>query len=797
MKWRLLAVSLVAVAGCAQTAAELGSQLRALTLDPEECYRVHELNLSREDLRFYFTDGYLIFSRPVAGRIVSAVFSADNEGGDAEVLVLPPNHGERASLANFVQSPNLSEHFRAALLLFTDGSGEELRSLIHAGEVRKSKDRGLLLADSWKSVVQNLAGSFQVRLVRDLLGTAARQEGVFFAAVTGERYGNFDLIYDPTAAEQITIGQVTFRQERAYFDTWSGFQARSFRSGQRKPIEPPFRMSNFRIEVTIDADLKVSAVTRAKLTPRGTGQRAAMLEISRRMAISGATIDGEKAEVFERESMRADLLRHDQNHGLLIVAPKPLEAGRDYELEIRHSGEVITDAGNGVYFVGARGGWYPRIASGYSSFDLTFRYPKALNLVATGEVVEERTEAEQRLTHVRSGVPIRLAGFNLGRFEKAVVRRGGYSVEIVANKFLERALERSRELPLIPARPPSRRMPEILMPSAPPPLVVRSNRLERMAAEIAEAFEFMAGSLGPPPLRRLTGSPIPGSFGQGYPGLLFLSTLYYLDPEERPATVRRSPDLTLFLDLLGPHETAHQWWGNAISPASYHDDWLMEAFANYMAMLYLEKKRGTRFVDSVLDFYRRHLLEKTRDGRTLESIGPITWGTRLETSASPDAWRVITYEKGSWILHMLRRRMGDERFQALLGELVRKFRLQPFSTEALRQEAKAFLPAKSPDASLEGFFDAWIYGTGIPSLQLECTIRRRAGAFQVSGSVTQSEVNEDFSTLVPIEIQFARGKSVTHWIQTASEPVKFSIPVRQQPIRVVMDPRNGVLAVKK
>ncbi len=793
----MLAVGVFAVAAWGQTAAEVGRQLREVTLDPGQCYRVRELSLPHEDLKLYLTDGYLIFSRPVAGRIVSAVFSGDNEGGDAEVLVMPPNPGERMSLAKFIKSPNLNEHFRAALMLFTDNSGEELRRQIEAGGMETSKDRGLLLADNWSPVVQNLAESFQVRLVRDLLSNGLRREGVFFAAVTGQRYGNFDLVYDPAAAEQITVGQVSYRQDRAFFDTWTGFAARSFRTGQRQPAVPPIRLTDFRIEVTIHPDLGLDAVTRFKLNARATGQRAVFLDISRRMKVTAATIDGEPAEIFERESMRADLLRHDKNHALLLVAAKPIEPGRLYEVELRHQGGVIADAGNGVYFVGARGGWYPRIGFDPATFDMRFRYPKALNLVATGDVVEEHTEGDQRVTHVRSGVPIRLAGFNLGRFEKAETRRGGYTVEVDSNRFLERALEHSHEVPMIPARPPSRRMPQILTPSVPLPVSIRNSRLEDMAAEIAEALDFMAGRLGPPPLKRLTASPIPGSFGQGYPGLLYLSTLYYLDPGERPLAVRRSPDVTLFLDLLAPHETAHQWWGNVLSTASYHDEWLMEAFANYMALLYLEKKRGPRFVDGALDLYRRHLLGKTTEGRTVESIGPITWGTRLETSAAPDAWRIITYEKGSWILHMLRRKLGDAGFQALLAALVRKFQVEPLTTEALRQEAKAHLPPKSPDPGLEDFFDAWVYGTGIPVLKLNCTIQRKPGTYQVAGSLTQSEVGEDFSTLVPIEIQFSRAKPITHWLHTGAQPVKFRIPVRQQPIRVVMDPKNAVLAVKQ
>jgi hypothetical protein len=71
---------------------------------------VRDLALPKDEARIFFTDGYLIFAKPVAGVRMSAVFTADVEGGDAEVLVLPPNRGERRSLASYTGSPNLDEH---------------------------------------------------------------------------------------------------------------------------------------------------------------------------------------------------------------------------------------------------------------------------------------------------------------------------------------------------------------------------------------------------------------------------------------------------------------------------------------------------------------------------------------------------------------------------------------------------------------------------------------------------------------------------------------------------------------
>jgi len=137
------------------------------------------------------------------------------------------------------------------------------------------------------------------------------------------------------------------------------------------------------------------------------------------------------------------------------------------------------------------------------------------------------------------------------------------------------------------------------------------------------------------------------------------------------------------------------------------------ALANYSALLLLEKRKGTHAVEVVLEDYRNHLLVRSENGHTLESAGPITWGIRLQSSLAPGAWRAVTYEKGTWIIHMLRRRLGDEKFLELLHEVCTRYRFKPLSTAQFREMAEKYMPPKSPDASLRGFFENWVYGTGV------------------------------------------------------------------------------------
>src|SRR5271166_64527 len=127
--WVALAIAghLPLAAVAAGTAADIARAIRENTFDRDECYRVRDVTLVREDIRLYFNEGHLIFSKPVAGRRIAAVFTTDVEAGDGEIILLPPDRAERRSLAGYIDSPNLDEHFRTALLLFTGDEYDQIK----------------------------------------------------------------------------------------------------------------------------------------------------------------------------------------------------------------------------------------------------------------------------------------------------------------------------------------------------------------------------------------------------------------------------------------------------------------------------------------------------------------------------------------------------------------------------------------------------------------------------------------------------------------------------------------------
>jgi len=789
----LAAAAFAALAG-GPSGAQVARAIHQSQLDPDECYRVRELNFSKEDLRFYLTEGYLIFTKPVHGRRISAIFSADVEGGDAEVLVMPPHRSERRSLAAFTESPNLDEHFHTALFILPEAIAADLLERARA-QGRKSAEMGALMADQSTAVARNIASGFEMRLVQDLL-SPNHENTFFFATLAGRKLGNFDIVFDPFAREQILVGQFTSKSGRLTFDTWTSFEAKSIGRGIRKRAVEPYTMTDFHIDADISPTLQLSAVTRAKLTPESPGWRSFVMLVSEKVRVSDVKVDGVAAEVLGRDSIRENAMRTSSaNEAFLVITPEPLQPGAPHDIEFHEDGDVIVPAGNNVYFVSSRGNWYPRTGIGFTGYDLTFRYPKNLTLVATGEVIEDQVDGNVRRTHRRVTSPVRLAGFNLGDYERTRIARDGYVVEVYGNRKLEPVLQPKPQPVLPPPERRARRTPADLIPALPLPSPNPASHLAPLANEIVASFEAMVAEFGPPPLKTLTVAPIPANFGQGFPGLVYLPTLAYLKPDERPASLRERPLRTFFSDLLPAHEVAHQWWGNLVTPAGYQDEWLMEALASYTSLSLYERRKGSKALDQVLDDYEQHLLARSEDGERIESMGPITWGTRLQSSRSSAAWRVIVYEKGSWIMHMLRKRMGDERFFQMLKEACRRYSFKEMSTEDFRRLAQEFMPKESGPESLESFFESWVYGTGIPTLNLSSSVKGKAPAARLTVTVTQKDVDEEFTADVPVVLQFARETPVTRWIRTSNEPTSFTIPVKQAPLKVAIG--TGVLAVRK
>ena len=146
-----------------------------------------------------------------------------------------------------------------------------------------------------------------------------------------------------------------------------------------------------------------------------------------------------------------------------------------------------------------------------------------------------------------------------------------------------------------------------------------------------------------------------------------------------------------------------------------------------------------------------------KDGLLIDDFGPVTFDQRLLNNFGLRPWHDILYEKGTWIFHMLRQRMGDAAFHDFQLAVLKEFADRPLSNEELRLQAARFLPAGQPDRPLTAFFDTWVYGTGIPALAVK------------SGNLVLSGVPDSFSVDVPLA---CRSESAKPWLRTSEGAAK-------------------------
>ncbi|MDA3859963.1 MAG: M1 family metallopeptidase [Melioribacteraceae bacterium] len=147
------------------------------------------------------------------------------------------------------------------------------------------------------------------------------------------------------------------------------------------------------------------------------------------------------------------------------------------------------------------------------------------------------------------------------------------------------------------------------------------------------------------------------------------------------------------------HEVAHHWWGNSVTLKNWNNIWLNEGFATYAEPLYFEKTRGQKALISTMYSFKQRI--NFRDNQTLYNPGT-------------DIFSSTIYNKGAWVLHMLRKEIGDSLFFSGLKNYYNKFKYSNASTEDLKQVFE-----KTSNKKLNKFFAQWVYeGTGFMELDI-------------------------------------------------------------------------------
>jgi hypothetical protein len=784
---------------------ELYDAINALRVDPAAVYHLapaNRIELRRGDAVLSLEEGTLAFFSPLDGRVTGAVFV-----GRGHALAIPRDPVEKQQMGHFLGAPVLDQEFFSGYLRFTDGTADELLRQFQSANLGPKTDSSV--SAQWESALALLNPLHSLRVLFDLL--SPNPKPFFYASLEGVATGPFDVILDSQRDEPLVLGQYHKAGGETYYDVWT-----SHRVPNLQLPAAAFRALHYAIETSILPDNSLDATTSVRLRAESGAERILVLQLSRALAVDKVTGEQNSSLVFfQNEGMSFQERSTRGNNYLYVVLPEAPARNWEFTLRFHYRGNVIQDAGNGVLFVGARENWYPHLgnAADFAAYDLSMRWPRKLRLIATGAKLEEHEEGDFRAGHWKSENLLSVAGFNLGDYASASFASGSRTIDVYANRKLEKNLQNrvassDSEAIAVPADPFRSASTGHAM-SLPLPTPSPADALKQLGKEIDSSIRFYETFSGPFPGHNLSVSQIPGAFGQGWPGLLYVSTFSFLSPEAQQRAGLSTTGQEHFTELVPYHEVAHQWWGNVVGWSSYRDQWINEAIANYLALLFADTKKNPDHTLHVwLARYRQQLVEKSpgASGPAAEIGAPIL-GSRLDSSKSPEAYEQIIYSKGAWMIHMLRemlRQPGaknpDARFSALLQTLVMKYAYRALSTEDLQHELEAVMtPAMDLEGgrSMEWFFAEWVRGTGIPHYRVEFSAHQTEKGYLVKGKVYQTGVPGSFIASVPLYAGGAGHNSFLGTVVAAGPETSFHFVSQTSPRKILVDPQMTLLCTSE
>jgi aminopeptidase N len=285
--------------------------------------------------------------------------------------------------------------------------------------------------------------------------------------------------------------------------------------------------------------------------------------------------------------------------------------------------------------------------------------------------------------------------------------------------------------------------------------------------EADSVLTYFARTFGPYPYAKLAHLQSSTRFG----GMENASAIFYSDRAFRTNGVGYG---------LLAHETAHQWFGDAVTEREWSHAWLSEGFATYLAALYTHKSRGDSAFRAEMNRTRATVL-----GAAVVGNRPVI--DTIETSLMA-LLNANSYQKGGWVLHMLREEIGDSAFFQGVRTYQARHRHGTAMTDDLRVAVEAYARR-----DLKPFFDQWLTRPGYP--EIETVSKFEAGKLTLT--VTQSGKYGNFAFPLTVEYTGTDGAPRRARLQVGAQRVSeltVATGLRAAPVRLRVDPDVALLA---
>lgn len=279
-----------------------------------------------------------------------------------------------------------------------------------------------------------------------------------------------------------------------------------------------------------------------------------------------------------------------------------------------------------------------------------------------------------------------------------------------------------------------------------------------------DILAFFIREIGPYGYRKLANVQSKTIFG----GLENANTIFYA--ENTVTGTRKSEDLMA-------HEVSHQWFGNMATEKSFAHLWLSEGFATFMTVYYMESRYGKDTAIKMLQEDREQVILFARKN-----------SNRPVVDNDPDYLQLLnanSYQKGGWVLHMLRQQLGHDVFM----KAIRKYYADYAGKNADTRDLQHVFEQVS-GKPLQAFFDQWLYRPGIPQVDVKWTYTAKTKKVELTVAQLTSK---PFEFPLKVAIVCCDGKKQTHTLQVSktSETFSFSVPDKVNSIQ--LDPDTSLL----
>ncbi len=433
------------------------------------------------------------------------------------------------------------------------------------------------------------------------------------------------------------------------------------------------------------------------------------------------------------------------NHRLHLVLPPLSQAGQEFTLTIRYRGTPAAGLRIGNTMHGDRAffgenwpnlirNWLPTIDHPYdkATGEFIVTAPNHYQVVANGLLIEELDLPNNlRRTHWKQSVPIAswLHTMAVARFSSHFA--GTIDGIPIQTWVFPQDRDAGRQL---------------------------------FEDQSRRAMRFFSSRIGPYPYEKLANVQATGFTG----GTEYASAIFY---GEKGVSAGRGPVV---------HEIAHQWFGNSVTERDWDDVWLSEGFATYFTLLFAEHDEGR---DGFVDGLKRSRTQVLQFEQKLPNA-PVIHRNLADMSK---VLNNLIYQKGGWVLHMLRHEVGTEHFWAAIREYYRRYRDANASTADL-----VAVFEQVSGKQLDWFFTQWLHRPGVP--KLEGSWRYDPVKKQVAVTLAQTQAGDPYRLNVDVGLIATAGAlPLINRVAMTARTTTTIFDVSAEPASVGLDPSTWLL----